>query len=162
MTIDVFSPNTVAVNSPDEGTTYNNFAISAVGIMAVLEEVIEISVAKSLVIMPLIMHDATVRFLAKHNTRDRGVAALVSVRPELFLNFNSRFLSGLTPTLNAIQFLIEAGYVRFDGKLHLQKSLGISDSMGARANRIKKAAGNIAAVLATSEEELYLNLRIEL
>ena len=157
---DPVEPATAA--SPDEGSKYNNFAICAAGLMAVLEETKELSLAKSLLVMPFIMHDATVRFLGKLNIRAREVTAIVSVRPQLFLNFNSRYLSGLTPSLNAIQLLVEIGYIRFDGKLHLRNTLEFSSGMGARANRIKKAAKNIAAVLSSSEEELYLNLRIDL
>jgi len=71
-------------------------------------------------------------------------------------------LAGLTPTLNAIQLLAEAKYISFNGELVLTKALTFSAAIGDRANRIKKAAKNIAALLTSPEDELYLNLRIEL
>ncbi len=49
----------------DEGSSYNNFAICAAGLMAVLEETQNLSVAKALLVMPIIMHDSTVRHLGK-------------------------------------------------------------------------------------------------
>ena len=145
-----------------EGSNYNNFAICATGLMAILEETKNLSVTKALLIMPIIMHDSTVRYLGKQNVRAREVSALTSTRPDLFLNFNSRFLTSLPLTLNAIQLLTEAKYIVFDGKLILTKTLTFSPSIGDRATRIKKAAKNIAALLASPEDELYLNLRIEL
>lgn len=148
--------------SNDEGSNYNNFAICAAGLMAILEETQTLSLTKALLVMPIIMHDSTVRYLGKQNVRSREVSALTSTRPDLFLNFNSRFLSGLTPTLNAIQLLAEAKYIEFDGELVLAKNLIFSAAIGDRAKRIKKAAKNIAALLASPEDELYLNLRIEL
>ncbi|MDG0835783.1 three component ABC system middle component [Roseateles saccharophilus] len=149
-------------SSNKEGSTYNNFAICAAGLMAILEETQTLPVAKSLLVMPIIMHDSTVRQLAKQNVRAREVSALTSTRPDLFLNFNSRFLAGLPPTLNAIQLLAEAKYIAFNGELVLTKPLVFSATIGDRATRIKKAAKNIAALLASPVEELYLNLRIEL
>lgn len=146
----------------DEGSSYNNFAICAAGLMAILEETRTLPVAKALLVMPIIMHDATVRHLGKQNVREREVSALTSTRPDLFLNFNSRFLAGLPPTLNAIQLLVEARYIAFNGELVLEKTLTFSAAIGDRATRIQKAAKNIAALLASPENELYLNLRIEL
>lgn len=148
--------------SNDQGSNYNNFAISAIGLMAVLEETQTLSVAKALLVMPIIMHDSTVRHLGKRNVRAREVPAWTSTRPDLFLNFNSRFLAGLTPTLNAIQLLAEAKYIAFNDELKLVRALRFSASIGDRATRIKKAAKNIAALLESPEDELYLNLRIEL
>ncbi|MES2948153.1 MAG: three component ABC system middle component [Pseudomonadota bacterium] len=148
--------------SDDEGSNFNNFAICATGLMAILGETQTLSVAKALLVMPIIMHDSTVRHLGKQNVRAREVSALTSTRPDLFLNFNSRFLAGLTPTLNAIQLLAEAKYIAFNGELVLTKALTFSAAIGDRATRIKKAAQNIAALLASPEDELYLNLRIEL
>lgn len=148
--------------SNDEGSNYNNFAISATGLMAILEETQTLPVAKALLVMPIIMHDSTVRYLGKANVRAREVAALTSTRPDLFLNFNSRFLAGLTPTLNAIQLLVDAKYIAFEGELVLVRGLTFSPAIGDRALRIKKAAKNIAALLTSPADELYLNLRIEL
>lgn len=141
---------------------YNNFGICAAALMAVLEESKELSIAKSLLVMPFIMHDATVRYLGSQRTREREISALVSLRPDLFLNFNSRFLSGLPPSLNAIQLLVETGYISFDTKIALVRRLTFDKGIGERALRIKKAANRIAVVLSAPEEELYLNLRVVL
>jgi Family of unknown function (DUF6521) len=148
--------------SKDDGSNYNNFAICAAGLMAVLEETQTLSIARALLVMPIIMHDTSLRYLGKQNIRAREVTALACTRPDLFLNFNSRFLAGLPPTLNAIQLLAEAKYLEFESELVLKKNLIFSSGIGDRAIRIKKAAKNIAALLASPESELYLNLRIEL
>jgi hypothetical protein len=149
-------------SSSYRSSQYNNAAICAAALMAVIEECKDLSLAKSLLVMPLIMHDATVHFLGDQRTRERGIAALVALRPDLFANFNSRFVSGLPHTLNAIQLLTELKYVSFGQKLTLYSPLVFSKALGERALRIKKASPNIAALLSSPEDELYLNLRIVL
>ncbi|WP_322059368.1 three component ABC system middle component [Paraburkholderia sp. J63] len=130
--------------------------------MAVLAHAEQLSVAQALLVMPLVMHEATVRYMGNGNVAKREAAALVAHRPDLFANFNSRFQEGLAVTVNAIQLIVAAGYVKFDGKLVLVQPLNIDKSFGQRALRIAKAASHIAAVLASPVDELYLNFRVQL
>jgi hypothetical protein len=141
---------------------YNNVGICATALMAVLAHADQLSISKALLVMPLVMHDATVRYMGNGNVTKREVAALVAHRPDLFANFNSRFEEGLAVTVNAIQLVVAEGYAKFDGKLVLLQQLNIDSSFGKRAQRIAKAAGHMAAVLASPVDELYLNLRVQL
>lgn len=142
--------------------SYNNVGICASGLMSVLEHSERLSVAKALLILPLIMHDSTVRYMSDGRTRTREAAALVAARPEFFLNFSSRFLDSLATTLNAIQLLMHAGFIEFKEDLVLQEKLDIGKNFGNRALRISKAAENISALLDSPVEELYLNMRVPL
>uniref|UniRef100_UPI001FF7366E hypothetical protein n=1 Tax=Ralstonia pseudosolanacearum TaxID=1310165 RepID=UPI001FF7366E len=112
--------------------------------------------------MPLVMHDATLSFLSKGNIRKREAAALTSVKPDLFANFNSRFESSLVLSLNAIQLLVQLGYSHMKNELFPGEAINVGPDFGKRAERILKATPNIAAVLASPVEELYLNFRIQL
>jgi len=141
---------------------YNNPGICATAILAVLGHAERLTVAKALLIMPLVMHDATVRYLGNGRVAFREVASLVAHRPDLFANFNSRFGERIAISVNAIQWVVEAGYVDFDGTLILRQSLKIDASFGKRAQRIAKASQCIAAVLAAPVNELYLNFRVQL
>ncbi|WP_129112244.1 three component ABC system middle component [Burkholderia pseudomallei] len=141
---------------------YNNVGVCATALMAVLAHSEQLSIAKALLVMPLVMHDSTVSYLGNGRVVEREAAALVAHRPDLFANFNSRFNEGLSVTVNAIQLIVAAGYAKFDGKLVLLQPLSIDSSFGKRAQRIAKAASHIAAVLASPVDELYLNFRVQL
>ncbi|NML32887.1 three component ABC system middle component [Paraburkholderia antibiotica] len=130
--------------------------------MAVLAHAKKMSVARALLVMPLVMHEATVRYMGRGNVAIREAAALVANKPDLFANFNLRFQEGLAVTVNAIQLIVEAGYVKFDGGLILLQPLNIDKSFGHRAQRIAKASSHIAAVLESPVDELYLNFRVQL
>jgi len=142
--------------------SYNNIGICASGLMSVLEYSHRLTVAKALLVYPLIMHDNTVRYMGDGRTRIREAAALVAVKPEFFVNFSSRFLDSLATTLNAIQLLKLTGYIEFREDLELQKKLCIGKNFGNRVLRISAAAKNISALLDSPVEELYLNMRVPL
>ena len=141
---------------------YNNVGLCAVALASVIEHSQGLSLPKSMLVMPLVMHEATVSFLSKGNIRQREAAALTSVKPELFINFNDRFQNSLVVSLNAIQLLIHLKYAKFDVDLLPDRSISPSSEYGKRAERIFKATPNIAALLSGSDEELYLNFRIQL
>ncbi|RQM47086.1 hypothetical protein EHZ19_15645 [Paraburkholderia bannensis] len=141
---------------------YNNIGICATGLLAVLAHAERLSIAKALLVMPLVMHEATVQHMSNGRVAVREPAGLVANRPDLFANFNSRFEESLAATVNAIQLIVTAGYAEFDGSLTLCTPLTIDSSFGKRAQRIAKAAKHIAEVLASPVDELYLNFRVQL
>lgn len=98
--------------------------------MAVLAYTERLSLAKTVLVMPLVMHDATVRYMSNGNVTVRDAAGLVAHRPDLFANFNSRFEESLVVTVNAIQLIVTAGYAGLDGSLTLSKPLTIDSSFG--------------------------------
>lgn len=141
---------------------YNNAGICATAVLAVLAHAERLSVSKALLIMPLVMHDVTVRYLGNGNVAFREVASLVAHRPDLFANFNSRFEESIAVSVNAIQWIVAAGYASFDGTLVLLQPPEIDASFGKRGQRIAKASRHIAAILAAPVDELYLNFRVQL
>lgn len=141
---------------------YNNVGLCAVALASVIEHTQGLSLPKAMLVMPLVMHEATISFLSRGNVRQREAAALTSVRPELFINFNDRFQSSLIVSLNAIQLLIHLKYVRFAVDIYPDRPMLPSSEFGKRASRIFKATPNIAALLSSSVDELYLNFRIQL
>lgn len=145
---------------PGEWNGYNNVGIGAVAIMSILALTERLSLPKTLLIMPLVMHEGTVKFLSNGTVRPRQVAALVAGRPDLFSNFRQRFDSSLVVTLNTIQLLSKLGFVAYEKDVISLRPLAISKDFGQRAQKIAKASSNIAAMLNGTDEELYLNLRV--
>lgn len=141
---------------------YNNVGICATAIMSILAESDPLPISKALLIMPIVMHEATVRYLGNRNVTFREAASLVAYKPELFANFDLRFAESLAVSVNSIQWLVAAGYVKFDGTLALLQPLKIDANFGKRAQRITKASGHIATILTAPAEELYLNFRVRL
>lgn len=150
----------VARNTPSEWSGYNNIGICAVALMVVLSRTGLLSLPRALLVMPLVMHEGTVKFMGNSNVRQRQIAALVAARADLFANFRQRYESSLVVTLNTIQVLVESGHIHFDKEIHILRALNVNKDFGARAAKIEKASTNIAALLESSEEELYLNLRV--
>lgn len=150
----------IAHGLSNEWNGYNNVGICAVAIMGVISRTKRLSLPKALLVMPLVMHEATVKFLGNGNVRQRQIAALVTMRADLFANFRQRYESSLVVTLNTIQLLVESGHIRFERDVILLRSLDVNKAFGMRASRIEKASTNLAALLESSEEELYLNMRV--
>lgn len=158
MTVEM--PNEMTGETSSEWNGYNNIGICAVAIMSILSHLCQLSLPKALLVMPLVMHENTVKFLGNGNVRQRQVAALAAARADLFANFRQRYEGSLVVTLNAIQLLAESGYIQFRKDIRMLRPLELNKNFGSRALKIEKASANIAALLESSEEELYLNLRV--
>lgn len=143
-------------------TGHNNVGIGATALMSVLRYSKRLTLPRALLVMPLVMHEATLALLSRADTRKREAAALTSLRPDLFANFPSRFNDSLVVTVNAIQLLVDLRFVRLQSDLELVRSLSVNGEFGSRATRIDKAGENVAALLASPEDELYLNFRVQL
>lgn len=143
-------------------TGYNNVGVAGTALMSVLSYTSTLTLPKAMLIMPLVMHDATVAHLGNGKVRHRDAAALVANRPELFANFSTRYEDSLGVSLNAIQLLVELGYVSFDGEIRIVKPLKVSNTFGKRAQKITRASSGIAKLLMSPVDELYLNFRVQL
>ncbi|MDW9402621.1 three component ABC system middle component [Pseudomonas soli] len=141
---------------------YNNAGIAAIAIGCVLNHTQTLTLAKSLLIMPIVMHSETTKFLASERTRSREIASLVANRPDFVINFSRRYHASLVHSINAIQLLHKLGHVELDTNLTLSGEFECATDFGNRASLINKASLEIANLLQSTEEELYINLRIEL
>lgn len=121
-----------------------------------------LSLPKALLVMPLAMHSPTIKYLANGNTRSREISSLTAIRPDFVHNFSQRFHASLTHTLNGLQLLYELGVINYDGNICKAKPFEASHALGKRAELIANAAREISHLLKSSEEELYLNLRVQL
>jgi len=141
---------------------FNNVGLCATAIAAILNVENSLTLPKALLIMPLVMHESTLRFLAKGNVRERQVAAFASMNPEFVANFDKRFQDSLVVSVNAIQLLISLGYAKLEQRLRLIKPFLIDQEFGKQALLIERSAKNMSALLSSTDDELYLNLRVTL
>ncbi|MGE6793248.1 three component ABC system middle component [Pseudomonas guineae] len=141
---------------------YNNSGIAAVAIGLTLNYCHSLSLPKALLIMPLVMHTPTVKYLANGNTRSREIASLTALRPDFVHNFNQRYHASLIHTINGLQLLHGLGLITYNDTISQTKIFESSLAFGKRADLIASASREIYHLLKSSEEELYLNLRVQL
>ncbi|WP_416310372.1 three component ABC system middle component [Pseudomonas sp. W03] len=141
---------------------YNNVGIGVVAVGSVLNHLGSLSIPKTLLIIPMIMHSPTLAYMGSKATLERGSAALASGYPQLLVNFNERFESSLPLSVNSIQLLIHLGYAELGATLVRKRRLPIDSDFGKRAKKIDQASQKIAELLLETEDELYLNFRVKL
>lgn len=159
MTSDVIE---LSPTNPRAWSGYNNAGIAAAALGCVLNHTKSLTLAKALLVMPIVMHSETTKFLGNGTTRSREIASLVAIRPDFVTNFDRRYHSSLVHSINGIQLLHELGYAHFESQLTLLRHFACTANFGKRAALIDKASSEIANLLQASEEDLYLNLRIQL
>lgn len=147
--------------------TYNNEAIGAIGIAAVLKKCQALSYSKSLLILPFLFHEETVSTLKRSNAVIRSAEEMMIKKMGNFGNFNARYYSLLPISINSIIILQQIGELTINensisfnqqGKIDFNSS-----SLGKRAQNIIKAAPKLAEILAEEDDQsIYLKLRIQL
>ncbi|ACE99397.1 conserved hypothetical protein [Rhodopseudomonas palustris TIE-1] len=142
---------------------YNNLGINAFAISSVLEAAGFLSIPQIALILPVVAHRQMVKKLADGRFHFVSFEQYLIDNIEFFFNFNERYFASLTPTVNALQFLREMNAIELDGGGAVNASgLPFDASMGKRAERVKRASPNIAALISGNTEVFYLNARIEL
>jgi hypothetical protein len=143
--------------------SYNNIGITSIAINAVLSVSNELSVSKTLLIMPLFTSKSLTSHLSRKTTEIKSIEKLISEKTPLFSNFNKRYYDSLVNSLNAIQLLIETNQIIIENDvLKNIQPFQYDKIMGKRAKRIYSASENVSKLLKEDTEKLYLNLRIEL
>lgn len=145
------------------GSHYNNLAINAFAISAVLKHAGFLTFPEIALILPVVAHREMVIKLSNRSFRFVSFEQYLIDNIEHFYNFNERYFSSLTPTLNALQLLCEIGVVQLkdDGAV-VAFALPFDASMGKRAERVERASANIAALVSGNANVFYLNARIKL
>jgi hypothetical protein len=146
---------------------YNNEAIGAIGIAAVLNECQALSYSKSLLILPILFHEDTVSALKRSNSVIRSAEELMIKKTSRFGNFNARFYSLLPISLNSIMLLKQMGEIIITERSVCnspQNKIDFNNApLGKRAQNIIKAAPKLAELLSSEDDQsLFLKLRIQL
>ncbi len=141
---------------------YNNSGIAAVAIGMTLNHCHSLTLAKALLVMPLVMHAPTIKYLANGNTRSREISSLTAIRPDFVHNFSQRYHASLIHTINGLQLLHSLDFITYKDIIFQTKAFEAGPEFGKRVELITAASREISHLLKSSEEELYLNLRVQL
>ncbi|MGG3508024.1 three component ABC system middle component [Paenibacillus lautus] len=145
---------------------YNNEMIGAIAIYSVLFHLQTISVAKSMLIFPFISHQGTLDFLKNNKTTLRSLEEFIIKKPDFFSNYNDRFFSLLTLSVNSLILLKEIELIKIENSeisIDLEKKLDINkESFGLRAFNISMAGKKLSEILKDNDKNLYLQLKVKL
>lgn len=146
------------------GKLFNNIGIDALALSFVLTKSDGLPISKAMLISPIVAHHGLLNHLARKTTQVLSFEKYLIENVSYFTNFNDRYYGSLVNSTNAIQLLSDLGIVEVrDGKIYLVREIELSKKkMGARVEKISKAAANIAKLISEKKELTYLNLRIEL
>jgi hypothetical protein len=147
---------------------YNNIGISVISFLSIMQKIESIEYSKTLLIMPLLLHEPLVKYLKDGRTKIRGIEDLILSKVEYFLNFNDRYINLLPLSVNTIIFAEKMGFIEITKEKIIPikeqiKKIDFNDKkLGNRALNIYKASDNIIKILGEDVQELYFKLRIEI
>jgi len=149
------------------GYLYNNEAIGSIAIGFFLKLKGKSSISESLLILPFVLHNPTVKKL-RNNSLKRSLEEFILKNPECLINFNSRYIDFLPLSINCILLLNDLGVIKIHrDQLYYNDSIIFSpedsNTIGTRAKYIFPALDALNEIMVDQDEDsLYLKLKIVL
>lgn len=143
---------------------YNNEAIACNTIIAVLQVILKLDMAKLCLVLPFLLDDRSLLLLEKHLNHETSLIDIISNNPNYFSSFNRRYVALLPILINSITILYDAKMVKISHKEILYSSTNIDfKDCGERFYRISKVSSFFADIINdTQTTELYKALKIQL
>lgn len=143
----------------------NNEIVTGISILAVLQQCDQLSMAKAVLIEPLLSYQR-VRYLLKHKkAKIRSIEELILKENISFADFSERYYDTLLLSLNAISLFqkMQLISIREDEVCFNANDFDFNADLGSKTNERIKAAVKLAKILQEGEaSDIYLSLRIEL
>ena len=134
--------------------TYNNIGFSLISFLSIIKNMNSLEYSKSLLILPIVLHDPLINYLKDGRTVIKGIEDLILSKVEYFLNYNDRYFNYLSLSLNTIMFI--------PIKEEIEKINFNDNELGNRTKNVYKASNNIVKILQEDVKELYFKLRVEI
>jgi hypothetical protein len=145
--------------------TYNNEAIASCIFLCLLQEVENVDIARSCLILPFLLDDKTVKYLQRLDEEKISLEYMIKEHSRLFTSFNKRYLSLLPVTINSLIILNKNNQIRITTSEISAKS-GFSHEeidMGERFNEVRKVMHTFLRMIEKySTVQLYRILKIQL
>ncbi len=144
--------------------TYNNEAIASCIFLSVLSKVDKLDLARSCLILPLLLDDRTVNYLVKNQDQDLSLGRLVKDQPRLFVSFNKRYVSLLPIAINALIILSKSNQIVIEDKIIKTDTFTFDNaSLGERFTKIENIIPKFIDMLERHQTPtLYKTLKIQL
>lgn len=144
--------------------TYNNEAIASCIFLSILNKVDKLDVARSCLILPFLLDDRTVNYLAKTQGQNLSIEQLVKDQPRLFVSFNKRYMSLLPITINSLMILSKSHQINIGSDIVKSDTLTFDNAnLGDRFSKIANVIPDFMDILAKyTTQKLYKALKIQL
>lgn len=146
--------------------TYNNEAIASCVFLIYLQEAKKVDIARSCLLLPLLLDDRTVDYLNNIIYDDYdSLESIIKKKPHLFASFNKRYLSLLPVTINSLVILNKNQQIQILSNKILTKTDFIYGKidMGKRFEKIKNVIPFVVYIFSRySTMRLYKLLNIQL
>lgn len=144
--------------------TYNNEAIASCILLSVLNKVDKLDVARSCLILPFLLDDRTVNYLAKTQGQNLSIEQLVKDQPRLFVSFNKRYVSLLPITINALMILSKSNQIIIGSEIVRTETFTFDNAnLGGRFFKIESVIPDFIDMLEKyTTSKLYKVLKIQL
>lgn len=143
---------------------YNNEAIASCILLSVLNKVGKLDIARLCLILPFLLDDRTVNYLAKNQGQNLSIEQLIKCQPRLFVSFNKRYLSLLPITINALMILSKSNQITIGSEIAKTETLILDNAnLGDRFSKIENVIPNfINMIKKYTTPKLYKALKIQL
>ena len=73
--------------------TYNNIGFSLISFLSIIKNMNSLEYSKSLLILPIVLHDPLINYLKDGRTVIKGIEDLILSKVEYFLNYNDKYFN---------------------------------------------------------------------
>lgn len=142
--------------------TYNNEAIASCIFLSVLNNIEELDIARSCLILPFLLDDRTVSYLIKN--QNLTLEQFVKEQPRLFVSFNKRFVSLLPISINSLMILSKSNQIIIGDNIIKTDNSSFEDkNLGDRFYKIETVIPDFIVMLEKyTTSKLYKVLKIQL
>lgn len=142
---------------------YNNEAIASCIILAVLQNIKQIDIARICLVLPFLLDDRTVSALNKEFNTEITLKEFVSQHSRMFCTFNKRYMELLPVLINSIAILEKTKAISVAKTISINTSINDFGDIGDRFSKIQKSIGALLKLTQScSTTELYKILGIQL
>lgn len=145
---------------------YNNVAITAFSVLAMLRLSSKIPLSKVALLMPILLDDNIVGKMT--NQKPTSFDSVITQNKAYLSNFNNRYVDLLPQVVNAISILLDLNLVSLYGEYLISENIEKYESILSRcdSNRLKKICGASSKLLKLVKDSNIVNdyrkLNIEL
>jgi len=143
---------------------FNNEALASIVFGYILARYGRIETSKSLLILPFVFHEPTLRNLNSASNK-RSIEEFIAHYPSSIIEFNSRFLACLPLAINSIVILEMANVITItkSNLLFNLNSKFFPENTGSRAGRIFRGVDKLMPLIGEeTNSSLYLKLKVQL
>lgn len=142
--------------------TYNNEAIASCIFLSILNNIEELDIARSCLILPFLLDDRTVSYLIKN--QNLNLEQFVKKQPRLFVSLNKRYVSLLPISINSLMILSKSNQIIIGDNIIKTNNSSFDDkNLGDRFHKIETVIPDFIAMLEKyTTSKLYKILKIQL